>query len=73
MQNLYKEIFVKYYISNDGNMLYQMDDLNCYAVMNGVSEYIEMDRKDFNIDVCREITQEKAEQIEKEWMPDIYP
>ncbi|MCI2061386.1 MAG: hypothetical protein LKJ83_01250 [Eubacteriaceae bacterium] len=73
MQNLYKEIFVKYYISSDGNMLYQMDDLNCYAVMKGVSEYIEMDRKDFYFDACREITQERAEQIEEEWMPDIYP
>ena len=72
MQNLYKEIFVKYYLSKDGNMIYQVDDLSCTAVMKGVSEYTAIDRNDFDAETCEEIMQERAEQLEEAWMPDIY-
>jgi len=72
MENLYKEIFVKYYISNDGNMLYQVTDTTCTAVMKGVSEYTAMNRDEFDREACKEISQEKAEKIEEIWMPEIY-
>lgn len=70
MQNLYKEIFVRYYLSGDGRTIYQLSSEGGYAFEKETNKFFEIESGRPDAPDRRMITQEEAENLEDEWCAD---